>query len=98
MCLYLIRVLCALCVDPAASVSNRAEDSGGQDPEDLCHVFRDRGVSDEGAGDGGVCGSRDSARLLARLRRTSVGETDTGRTYYKGPTPNVSPVGLVIGY
>ena len=97
MCLSLIRVLCVLCVDPAACVSIRIEDSGGQDPEDLCHVFRDRGVSDESAGDGGVCGSRDGARLLTRLRRTSVGETDTGRTCYKGPTPNVSRVGLVIG-
>ena len=91
-------MLCALCVDPAASVSNRAEDPGGEDPEDLCHVFRDRSVSDESAGDGGVCSSRDGVRLLARLLRTSVGETDTGRTCYKGPTPNVSPVGLVIGY
>ena len=50
-------MLCALCVDPAACVSNRAEDPGGENPEDLCHMFRDRGVSDESAGDGGMCGS-----------------------------------------
>lgn len=97
MCLSLIRVLCALCVDPAASVSSWAENPGGEDPEDLCHVFRDRGVFDESAGDGGVCSSRDGVRLLTRLRRTSVGETDTGRTCYKEQTPNVSRVGLVIG-
>lgn len=40
--------------DSAAGFAYGVTYPGGADSKDLCHVFRDRRVPDEGAGDGGL--------------------------------------------
>lgn len=64
--------------DSAASFTYRVTYPGGADPEDLCHVFRDCGVPDEGAGDGGLCRPGDRVGCVPGVLRTPAGEAHTG--------------------
>lgn len=64
--------------DSAAGFAYRVTYPGGADPEDLCYVFRDRSVPDEGSGDGGLRRPGDCAGCVPGVLRTPAGEAHTG--------------------
>lgn len=64
--------------DSAAGFAYGVTYPGGADSKDLCYLFRDRGVPDEGAGDGGLRCPGDCAGCVQRVLRTPAGEAHTG--------------------
>lgn len=76
--LLILLLLFIYFVDLVAGFAYRVTYFGGADFKDLCYLFRDRGVFDEGVGDGGLRCFGDCVGCVQRVFRIFVGEVYIG--------------------